>query len=498
MANVKIPYALTPAVAIPVRRENMKHAIARGLPRLDRQPPKPATPCYIAAFGPSLRETFEELRDKHPLITMSGSTKWLAERGIIADYALEMDPRERKTMTSLPPVPGVTYLIASVVAPIYFDEVVKAGNPIRLWHTVSTNWEDESNFVSQHDPGQLVVHGGSTIGLTAIHIGGLLGYSRFEIHGMDGSFAADGERHAGLHLGKSQADDVTWKANGKVYKTSRIMANAVAETINTAKNFPIITVWHGDGLTQGRIRKSNLANACCADETEKRARLKTLQPRIIPASLTPGGGQFWPDLISQLAPTDLPELVGHIPICEGYRLKGPYLTGTVSFESAVYLRAICRLVRPNVIAEVGTFMGTSTLALSAGRVLYTCDKDNDLVPAVLSNEVPNRITHPKQTSTEMLKNMQEPVDLFFFDGRILSDDLPEILRLSHPRTVYVFHDYADGQKGQYNAARMRQLFPTATLMPPVPNGPSTLAVLFKAAATVPEKVTPQMRELAHA
>ena len=474
MANVKIPYALIPAVALDVRRANMQSAIARNLPRLTRATASHPDALSIACYGPSLKETWQDLRP--PIISMSGATKFLADRGIIPDYHLDMDPRENKVMTSLPAVPGVTYLVASCCAPAYFDALLEAGANVVLWHTVSSNWQDELAWVSQHDPGQLVISTGSTMGLGAIQMGGILGYTRFEIHGMDGSFA-EGDRHAGPHHGRVQKADITWDAGKVTYRTSKIMANAVAETINTAKNFPIITVWHGKGLTQALIRESGLTNACCADETEKRAGLKCLTPKVAPLPPMQTSHQsFWRALLEYLHADDLPDLVRQIPICEARREKAVYNTGSVPLETSLLLRALCRYYHPEVIAEVGTFIGTSTHAMIASRVTYTCDKDNDCVPLTEST-----ITHPKQTSTAMLSNMQEKVDLFFFDGRIQDEDLPHIQRLSHSKTVYAFDDAIGQEKGVANIKKMAPLFTNPILIPPPAEyqGRSTLAAMIQ-------------------
>lgn len=471
MANLKIPYDLTPAVALEQRRQHMLSAIARGLPRLQRQTGEDQRTLYVACYGPSLQDTFEELRGKSPIISMSGATKFLAERGIVADYALEMDPRQSQLVVSLPPVPNVHYLIASVVCPDYFDQVIAAGNTVTLWHTVSSNWEDDLRWLAQHDPDELLVSSGCTVGLAALQVGGVLGFNRFEIHGMDGSFKADA-RHAGVHGGKTQKPTHTWDAGGVTYRTSKIMANAVAESVNTAKNFPIITVWHGDGLTQALIREANLVNACCADETEKRAKLMGQRAHVVntPTMVLQQKTTFWDASLGFLQPQDLPELVSHIATCEPRRAKARYNTGTIPFESAAYLRALCRFYKPKVIAEIGTFIGTSTYAMQAERVIYTCDRSNDCLPS--SGAV---ITHPYRSATEMLKEIQEPVDLFFFDGRLQAQDLPHIERLSHPGTVYVFDDYHGTKKGVFNFRILAPSIPKHTLITPA-GGRSTLAV----------------------
>jgi hypothetical protein len=441
---MKIPYQSQAAVALEQRRAQMLSAIARPLPRLDRRPIDESATLSIACYGPSLKDTWQFL--ERPILSMSGATKWLYERGVVADYHIDMDARAHKAMTSLPPVPGVTYLVASVCTPAYFDALQDAN--VVLWHTVSSNWDDELKWVSEHDPGQFVICGGTTIGLTAVHLGGLMGFRRFAIHGMDSSFAnRDGTRHAGPHHGKVQPVSRVWPAAGKKYYTTPIMSNAAAESVNLFQDYPIIGVFYGDGLTQALIREANLPNACCADEFEKRKRLSSARVNIADLPPIPKGRTAWDGFLEALAPHDLPELILNSERCEERRAKARYNTGSVPMETALLLRAMCRYYRPQVIAEVGTFIGTSTEAMLASRAIYTCDRSNDCLP-----RTDTIWTHPYQSSTEMLREIHEPVDFFFFDGRIQPEDVPEIRRVSHAKTVYAFDDCTGVEKGTVNIA----------------------------------------------
>src|SRR5262245_63734243 len=132
-----------------------------------------------------------------PIMSMSGATKWLAERGVIADYHIDMDPRQNKVADVTPAVPGVHYIMASVCHPDVFKAL--AGQRVTLFHVYSG--EMTYDWVAEMDTGQQVLRGGSTIGLTALHLGGYMGYRHFEIHGMDGSFSdlTRTRRHAGPH-----------------------------------------------------------------------------------------------------------------------------------------------------------------------------------------------------------------------------------------------------------------------------------------------------------
>lgn len=485
---MKIPYQLTAAVSVEKRRQNMLAAIARNLPRLQDVPIDDARTLNIACYGPSLRETWQQLR--HPILSMSGATRFLAERGVVADYHVDMDPRAHKINNISPPVPGVTYLIGSVCDPSYFEAL--KDEKVILWHPVSSTEDDDLRWLAQADPGQLLVGTGSNVGLGAMHIGGLLGFRHFEIHGMDGSFGEDGVRHAGVHAGKVQNADQTWNAGGKVYRTSKIMANGVAETINAARLYPIFCVFHGEGLTQALIREENLPNACCADQAEKADFLRKATAEFVDVPVTQKSRlhtwSAWEAIcFATPDPNWLDELQTAHAIADARRDLAKFKTGSISLETGLLLRAICHWKKPRDVVEIGTFIGKSTASLKAEGRIYTCDKDNDCVPGSDSVRV-----HPYTTSTAMLsKLVAEGVkaDLFFFDGRLQDADLPLVQKLSAPGCVYTFDDYNPGGKGLANVAKLKPLLPEYALVEPYPAfaGRTTLAMMIptiKAAGAV--------------
>jgi hypothetical protein len=199
---------------------------------------------------------------KHPIVSMSGSHNFLIERGVIPDYHIDMDPRPHKLAHIIKPHPDVQYLMATVCHP--FTWAILKGYKLKTWHVISG--KGTKAWLEKYDPRTVLVAGGSTIGLASIHVGGLLGYRRFEIHGMDGSFRGD-IRHAGVHYGHDQAP-IEWKANGKTYKTSKIMMNANVELLNMLRHFPFLAVLHGEGLQQSMIEEADLPNAA-VDGTTK-------------------------------------------------------------------------------------------------------------------------------------------------------------------------------------------------------------------------------------
>lgn len=477
---MRIPYELTQAVALEKRYENMESAIARGLPRLQAVPIDEQAIMSIACYGPSLADTYREMT--HPIISMSGATKWLAERDVIADYHCDMDPRPCQLRNYQPVVPGVQYLIASLCDPSVFDALLLAGAAVTLWHAISSNAEQDLRWVAAHDEGTLLVAGGSTIGLTAIQLGGLLGARRFEIHGMDGSFRGTA-RHAGEHADpKRQKDDITWAAEGRQYRTSKIMANAVAETVNQMGLFPIFTIFHGDGLTQALIREENHANSCTADQREKaeflrrRAMVGFVDAPPRDRTKLPTWSVWEAICFQDVDANWLADLQVQFAIAEARRPLARYNTGSISLETGLLLRALCAWKRPTNVVEIGTFIGKSTVALQANGVIYTCDKDNDCLPST-----PRIRTHPYTVSTEMLRQLARAgvrADLFFFDGRLTDEDIELVLRLSEPHAVYAFDDYDERGKGVANWRKLVARLPTYGLVEPHPQfaGRSTLAV----------------------
>jgi len=132
---------------------------------------------------------------------------------------------------------------------------------------------------------------------------------------------------------------------------------------------------------------------------------------------------------------------------EKHRWKCDYNTGSIAADEALYLAAIAQMLQAKVIIEVGTFIGTSTMALASAdsvEAIYTCDSSNDCLP---SGGVIH--TFPKQTSTVMLSALvkrQVRADLCFFDGHLSDKDAELLLRLTGPDTVFTFHDYHYGPK----------------------------------------------------
>ena len=154
--------------------------------------------------------------------------------------------------------------------------------------------------------------------------------------------------------------------------------------------------------------------------------------------------------------------------------------GSVSKDAVRTLWLLARYFRPRVIAEVGTFIGRSTLALSEGageslREMHTCDYSFSEfgVPQEFESSFKNAekiVYYAKTASTQMFRSMlpnhKGAVDCFFMDGRLSNEDLLLIQELRSPEAVFIVDDFEGVEKGVANALLLRQAFKDLVLVRP--------------------------------
>jgi uncharacterized Rossmann fold enzyme len=244
-APLSVPYC----VPIFVRDEQVKLAIQRGLPRL--QKPVDAEgkvivrsePVAIACFGPSLNDTWEKIREFPIVFSCSGSHKFLTERGIIPTYHVEVDPRAHKVTLLGTPNDETEYLIASACHPVVFDRL--AGRKVRLWHMFAT----ENDAYRLLPRGDWAVTGGSSVGLRCLTMARFLGFRDLHVFGMDGCEGPSG-KHAAFHPMQQKKHSIT-TYKGVEYRTTATLLECAKQTFGELNNLPDVTAtFYGDGLVQ--------------------------------------------------------------------------------------------------------------------------------------------------------------------------------------------------------------------------------------------------------
>jgi hypothetical protein len=262
---VAVPFPMPPVFSQEKRHRYMLSCLKNRFPKLLPRP-KREDSISLVAYGPSLRDTWQDI--KPPIMTMSGAYNFLLDRGIVADYHVDMDPRPHKVEFISRPQKQTTFVMATVCNP-WTWEILRDYHVV-TWHAMSG--DDTQRFLKKWDPESLLIAGGSCIGLAAVHVAGCFGHYHFEMHGYDGSWN-NGMRHAGHHGGFVHGEVDTPEIAGRTFKSSRLMMNSNIEMEYLMKNFPIYCVFHGDGYTQWWARHSELPNIA-VDGTDKAERIR--------------------------------------------------------------------------------------------------------------------------------------------------------------------------------------------------------------------------------
>lgn len=245
---------------------NIRVNTARGLKPLDGigglGPDQPMLPnngrvMALAGYGPSLNETWENLRTLPPhvdLWTTSGAYNFLTDRGIVPAYHTDVDPREHKTWLLRDVDPRTVFYLPSRANPGFFTKV--PADQTILYHL---DVKEERNIIWEVAPEAGVVPPAITAGLCAVRLGLVLGYRTFVIFGMDGSYRWEEgepvpEMHAGGHPNGGEGFSkvaVKHPVTGeeRYFVTSMLHLLAVDDYFVIAQPYPVGTFrFVGDGL----------------------------------------------------------------------------------------------------------------------------------------------------------------------------------------------------------------------------------------------------------
>lgn len=229
-----------------LRDEQIKAAIGRIKDRI-----KPGAereePIAAVAFGPSLNDTWEKLKDFRHVMTCSGSHKFLVERGIIPTHHIEVDPRKHKVALIGPPQHSTEYLIASTCHKAVFDHL--EGYNVKLWHV----FDNEDEALRTLPKEEWAITGGCSVGLRTLTIARFLGFTNIHVFGMDGCEGSSG-KHAAEHPNQAKKSFIC-PYEGIDYKTTPAMLEAARGTLHELDMLPdVVTTFYGEGLVQAMAK----------------------------------------------------------------------------------------------------------------------------------------------------------------------------------------------------------------------------------------------------
>lgn len=254
IGGVPLPRLKTYAVMSNGERSHfMTLSKSMGFPVVDMEPKREGV-LSIACYGPSLKDTWQDL--KRPILSVSGAHDFLIVKGIVPDYHMDCDPRQYKANFVKQPHKDVQYLMGSCMHPDTWENL--KGMNVKLWHAF--NGDETDTWMRLHGRGQITLGGGSTAGLRAIMLGGALGYSEFDIHGMDCSY--DETPWAGVHYSKAHKKVMRVRCGNRWFKTSGSMVAAAREFEKLIRNIPIKFTLRGDGLLTNMLKTTGYEKLC--------------------------------------------------------------------------------------------------------------------------------------------------------------------------------------------------------------------------------------------
>ena len=176
---------------------------------------------------------------------------------------------------------------------------------------------------------------------------------------------------------------------------------------------------------------------------------------------------------------------------QALRARADYNTGSLPVDDAFELYKVVKFFTPKHIAEVGTFIGVSTmvmdLAVETDDNIYTCDISNDIKGF---SDNPYIVYYPKTASHDMFKDIAErgaKIDLVYLDGRLGQDDIEPLNKIIHDKTVFVLDDFEGTEKGVANAMMLES--PNRVLIYPREGRKTAISLPFTMLQVVPQEAT---------
>lgn len=340
--NIEEKQSVSYAIPLWLRDEQIKHSITRVRGRItphDRR----AEPCAIVGFGPSLKDTWEKIREFKYVFSCSGSHKFLIERDIIPTWHVEVDPRPHKIALLGEPCPDVIYLPSSTTHPEYFNHLEKHlgaekfESNVLLWHVFDST-EDGQRILPR---GEWCLTGGCDVGMRALTIAAFLGFRELHCFGFDGNARDDGKRHAAEHPNTPKEYSVT-SYNGVEYKTTPAMLEAARQIWHEFDQMPMVrATFYGDGLIQEMAKnyvfKEPIETDIALSQPELiSANYRDLNSQLHKENLAYGvGGDKHTDMVIQMV-NALKKTSETIPSVLDYGAGKGRLAASLSFPIAEY------------------------------------------------------------------------------------------------------------------------------------------------------------------
>lgn len=194
-AQTKALFKPSVAGELDMRECNIRRASLLNIPRVNPDSAvRGSDTAILVCFGPSLEDTVHRIKEfEGDVWTVSGANAYLTKRGITPRFHIECDPRGHKAELLKEGNSETVYLIASRCHPDTFQAL--KGRRVILFHVYDP---EEANVLEELFPDDFKVPPAWTVGNMALNALLSLGYKKFIVFAMDGSFK-DGKQHPEAH-----------------------------------------------------------------------------------------------------------------------------------------------------------------------------------------------------------------------------------------------------------------------------------------------------------
>lgn len=232
-----------------MRLEHIKSSIRRQLPQAHPHEEQDQI-IAIVCGGPSLKETFDDLKEKYDngmkVVSLNGTHDWLMERGIRPSVHIQLDARQFNSRFVKNWHKDTKYYIAAQSHPDVFDALDGANTT--LFHCYTN--KKELKLTSEYYMGHFVpIMGGTTVTLRAIPLMKMLGFRKMEIFGFDSCCIGD-EHHSYIQEENNIGTSTTIELDGEEFFCYGWMYKQATDFIEMVSKigdeFELLV--HGNGL----------------------------------------------------------------------------------------------------------------------------------------------------------------------------------------------------------------------------------------------------------
>ncbi len=243
--NTKIP----PAV---FRRYTLAN-LERGLEQIKIGPVR-NDPLYIVGSGPSLRETWHELKDRPGEIwALNAAFDWLCSQGIRPDYGVCIACEDEILRYFQDIEASDKFLFASQTHPVLVDRALDKGAKVKFWHVACpSDWDDMPKLPEPR------IYGGGTIGTRAIDLAWVMGFRNIHLLGIDASLSMDGRIAVDTPMYDDRRDSLrTFLINGRAFVAMPSHARQVEDFSSVIRALTGLNMTlYGDGMLQWSLNNA--------------------------------------------------------------------------------------------------------------------------------------------------------------------------------------------------------------------------------------------------